>query len=1010
MRTLNRSVSLAFSAWTLYGSAQPSTCVNTVTPVPQISGFVTLSVTDFGADGSDYCSDHDAFVEAAAWFNVHGGNGILLVPAGEYIVGKQVTLPYGYNQGQNVLSFFHCSNLSIIGEELNGEPLSRLRFDDCLRFGAFLPDGNRRIPICAYQCVTSGVGQYQYLSDLGAMIYLDQCSNVAVRNLELNGNIDDMSIGGKWGDIGIQAGGDGVITMNSGDISVVNVDAHHHGRDGMLVYGDASGFAAVDAFYSTNYSGLMNISLRECKMEWNSRMGLTLGAGNGVTADGCAFNWNGAGPTISSSPAAGVDIEYHGAYEIKHSTFTGCEFKYNKAWGVISDAQFWPQIEDHRFVGCTFVGSDGGAALRASARAMSFSGCKIAGTVSRVYDLQPSDPPNFRTTFTGCAFSDEYNGEAIGGFVPGSGPSDFMINAPSAAGLLIDRCVFSSRCGLFGFWIHGAGPPSLPSTIQNSRWYFSGESNWLLLASCSNMNVSGYFEVHYPTGLPYPWSFNLPSVVAAGATGVNTGQPTTSCAGLVHYVDPPSPTLALCYSGSDCDLVLSEPPLPCDGIPTCVGNSVTLTFDLNGGGNPITWEIFVQGSSTPLFTGGPLANSTAVEAGFNYCLPDGCYRLVVHGTGGIPNGGDYTLSQSGGTPIILASGNWSSTSRIINDRGFCVPTPGNGVLSTSFDQDRHLGTVIRCGYDPLVQAGYPSANFGYQYWLFDPHGTYSRRFIMNHQQAMLTPFGPPGPDDCAWVLPASLQTNEVPLDIPLNVKVRPVIGAVPPADDSGFGYAWAVTFKCMMGASTVDDAPNDTKVNDDGSSPEFSCGSQSETEEIYAVPVQYANRYQFLYDEMPPGGPTVQQQSAMNTHWVDPSSIVTPGVSYSVKARTSYNAGITWCPFDASCVIDATFFDGGGGHMALIEGPSHARIRVWPNPSGSHSELVVRIDQVPTDQRSVPLDLLDGMGRAILNHRLSCEGCGTVQGSLPLGDLAPGLYFIRTVLNGEQVMERLTVE
>lgn len=123
--------------------------------------YVTKHLSDFATPGgggypNDSINDHQAFVDAAAFFQANNGNGTLILGDGEYIMGAQQFHPAGSpplgagweadsyggayacqsavaNKRGFVLD--SCSNFTI-----QGGANTKVRYRDCLYYGTFVRD------------------------------------------------------------------------------------------------------------------------------------------------------------------------------------------------------------------------------------------------------------------------------------------------------------------------------------------------------------------------------------------------------------------------------------------------------------------------------------------------------------------------------------------------------------------------------------------------------------------------------------------------------------------------------------------------------------------------------------------------------------------------------------------------------------------------------------------------------------------------------------------------------
>ncbi|MBK6754074.1 MAG: T9SS type A sorting domain-containing protein [Flavobacteriales bacterium] len=196
----------------------------------------------------------------------------------------------------------------------------------------------------------------------------------------------------------------------------------------------------------------------------------------------------------------------------------------------------------------------------------------------------------------------------------------------------------------------------------------------------------------------------------------------------------------------------------------CVGDPIgpctellTLDITLDNFGSETTWEVYDETGTTLIDAGGPYADGiggTTVQE--TICLNQLCYRLVVNddGNNGI-SGGGYVLRDPLGRRIIDADGQFSSTSS--NILPFCLPLSANKLINSWCDK-----TDLVYAYSTQIYASNNPAASGYQFWMADPHGTYSRRVFKTTQNLQ----------------PTNLVTLPPPADLDLNVRVRALVNGV----------------------------------------------------------------------------------------------------------------------------------------------------------------------------------------------------------------------------------------
>jgi len=245
------------------------------------------------------------------------------------------------------------------------------------------------------------------------------------------------------------------------------------------------------------------------------------------------------------------------------------------------------------------------------------------------------------------------------------------------------------------------------------------------------------------------------------------------CAGTVQDTDGDG----ICDPNDSCPSLAGQQGDACDdGNPNtiddvvnancqCVGQpsggcTENLTLSVKLDGNPIenTWQLWDASETTLLQSGGFSAGQANTTVNVPICVPEGCYHLRVldSGNDGITGGG-YVLRNAQNRRIIDASlGSFTTVSEIDQNanRSFCVPIGAINMLSVSCDASRLRTSPVYCNAQPGAT--------GYQFWIYDAHGTYNRRVVTA------------GPT----VVPSTLNANPVPLNVDLNVRARAAVNNV----------------------------------------------------------------------------------------------------------------------------------------------------------------------------------------------------------------------------------------
>jgi hypothetical protein len=339
----------------------------------------TFTPEMFGARGDGVTNDSMAFYRLGNAVSAAGG-GIVALRKTTYIVGLQVrgTHPLYYWEAGQLLLFEGCTSRVVLRG--NG---ARMKCADGLRYGTFDKDGRPAYHEGAY--IGPGIATpYQH------MIRVQRCSGgVEISDIELDGNVAKLFLGGNYGDNGRQIPAVGIALIdNPGSEVVRNVYSHHHGLDGLVINGD-----------DREGPRLPQRLIEGLRSEYNGRQGVSIVGGRGYAFRSCKFNHTGR-VTVHSGPGAGVDIEAEGGKKNRDFSFTDCEFVNNLGCGLVADVG---DSEGATFTRCTFVGTTGWAAWPLKPR-IRFTDCRFVGSVCNAYGNRN---PDLATQFVGCTFLDD---------------------------------------------------------------------------------------------------------------------------------------------------------------------------------------------------------------------------------------------------------------------------------------------------------------------------------------------------------------------------------------------------------------------------------------------------------------------------------------------------------------------------------------------------------------------------------------------------------------------------
>jgi hypothetical protein len=383
-------------------------CAAAATPV--------FTPEQFGARGDGVTNDTAAFGRLSGEVNRRSGGTIALAKGRTYLVGKQTRggrLPGGSGPvawGPEPLIALRGLDrpLTILG---NG---ARMRAEAGLRFGAFDPQTDE----AAHPRMPNYHGD-EIATPYEGMIDVRDCrAPVTIRHIELDGNLDRLRIGGKYGDKGWQIPAVGLFLVNNHASEIIeNVYSHHHAQDGAIIIGDDA--RSVRSRF-THYVG-----------RYNGRQGLSITGGRGYDFADCEFSHTGRS-ALMSPPGAGVDIEAEGKKIVRDLSFTRCKFVDNAGVGLLAEAG---NGADARFSDCLFVGTTAWSAWPRKP-GFEFDDCTFVGSAVNAY---PSKDASLACRFVGCRFTDDPKLSPTGKVYIGKGP---IVDLGASENVLFDRCTF----------------------------------------------------------------------------------------------------------------------------------------------------------------------------------------------------------------------------------------------------------------------------------------------------------------------------------------------------------------------------------------------------------------------------------------------------------------------------------------------------------------------------------------------------------------------------------------
>ena len=387
--------------------------------MPALAADATFTPEAFGAKGDGITNDTAAFAAMSDAVTRNGGGTILLRDV-TYLVGAQSAASKGWAfTPERILWFEDLARPLVIRG--NG---ARLKCAPGLRYGLFDRESGKAVshPLPYYE-------SEELASPYVAMIMVKRSqAPVEIADLELDGNLPALRIGGAYGDTGHQIPASGVfLEDNHSTETIRNLFTHHHGQDGVVINGDDQRRSG------SRFDGVI--------CAYNGRQGISLVGGRGYDFSKCQFSHTGRSK-VTSAPAAGFDIEAEGTKTIRDLSFDQCEFSNNVGCGLLAEAG---DSEGARFSDCRFIGTSMWSAW-ANKPHLSFRRCTFVGTL--VHPFASADP-EAGAKFRECRFLDDPALSPTGEVYLAGRARHAIVDMALSENIVFDRCAFLlSRNGL----------------------------------------------------------------------------------------------------------------------------------------------------------------------------------------------------------------------------------------------------------------------------------------------------------------------------------------------------------------------------------------------------------------------------------------------------------------------------------------------------------------------------------------------------------------------------------
>ncbi|HRH71411.1 MAG TPA: T9SS type A sorting domain-containing protein [Flavobacteriales bacterium] len=469
-----------------------------------------------------------------------------------------------------------------------------------------------------------------------------------------------------------------------------------------------------------------------------------------------------------------------------------------------------------------------------------------------------------------------------------------------------------------------------------------------------------------------------------------------------------------------------------DGDCACAGiactTAVQMQVNADGNGAEISWSIRDLTIDQVVCSANGVPDYAETMTGC--CLiADRCYKVVVTDAAGDGIvGGGYHLSLVGtGQRIIDDRDNFRNlgTSAVSTPESFCLPLGDIGLEAASCDRENWVtNEFLFCEASAAVSdafvPGAPQAqqpdDTGYEFWFFDPNGTYSYRRFVSHRTAE-------GRPSAGALRVNALRVNGwtaavaplLPARKLLNVRVRPRVAG----ENQSFGPACRFRRGVPPACSTAQllDAPGE---------PGHSCNVQRrfwKKSRLYATPTSsvlssWNVRYMFRFHH-PASGQVVtrvQKSSKLTLYWEDDPPLIV-GRTYNVDVRISYTGGATWCgstgllPFTAwGPVCTVTILPEPSG---LAPEPERAigqpaEMVIYPNPNNGN-EVMLSLVHLHSDVANASVIILDLSGRQVFARNLVVQDGGIHQRVDLGGALSAGVYLVHVSVGEAVFTQRMVV-
>jgi hypothetical protein len=343
------------------------------------TGQAAIDVTQLGADPTGGADSTGAF-QAAALAVEKSGGGEIVIPPGDYRVGRQrfagaAGRGYAY-LGEDILSISHCPRPVVI--QAGG---ARLTLAGGMRYGSFDPVYGK-----AFLPEQMPFTEPDAKATLGNFLNFEDNASVVIEGpLTLDGAIGQQIIGGAWGDTGRQLAATGVRAYNNRAFHLRGLHSRNQGLDHVMI-----GWTGLTTEHEIYPHRLEDVYGVDC-----GRNGFSWVGGNSLTCTDCHFERCGKAAGVSSAPRAGVDLEAEVSI-CRGGVFERLKSIDNAGLAVGADSG---DIADCEFRDCLLIGTSNWSAWMRKPR-LRFLRCAFIGAMVHTYG--DPDRPDDGARFIDC--------------------------------------------------------------------------------------------------------------------------------------------------------------------------------------------------------------------------------------------------------------------------------------------------------------------------------------------------------------------------------------------------------------------------------------------------------------------------------------------------------------------------------------------------------------------------------------------------------------------------------